>query len=721
MAEGGLRLGPNTGFEIVAYAVSAFVIVLALLRPAPEAPGRLYGGATLLFLVALLVWTGASIGWSLVPSESWLEYNRTAAYVGVFALGVAGLRLAPRRWIVPLAAILIATAVASAFALATKVAPGWLDPSVYYGRLREPYGYWNAVGVTAAMGIPPALWLGTRGAGRPELRAVAYPVLGILLCAMLFAFSRGSLAAAVLALGLWFIFVPLRLRSLMVLLVAVAAAGLVTAYGFSQSALVNDAVDLTDRESAGIKLGVALALMLALLAVAGVLLERQAEHRRLAPALRRRLGIAAICAVALLPLIGLGVLAASPGGIGHQVSKGWNQVTNEKVAPSNDPGRLVATSSARARYWREALRIFDAHRLAGAGAGSYPVVRLRYRHNDVTVRHAHGYVVQTLADLGLVGLLLSLLAAGAWLVAGARTLGLWRGALDSPWTPERYGLAALGLVALTFGIHSAIDWTWFVPGVALIGLVAAGWVAARGPLRASAEAPQAKRKDGAEQAPPADSDGTDAGPGEPEQPLIAGGAEAPTADLAVVGDGWRARLRSLFGVAAALVVALALALCWSAYRPWRADHQATDALELSAARHSAEARSAADRAVDLNPLSIDPLFDLAAVEEAANRLPAAQSALSRAVKVQPANPETWKRLGEFELLVQHRPAAAKKLLGAALFLDPRSADTQALILQADRLQVRQADRLRAARERRRAERLKKQRKERKRRQAARSS
>src|SRR5919199_2592105 len=34
-----------------------------------------------------------------------------------------------------------------------------------------------------------------------------------------------------------------------------------------------------------------------------------------------------------------------------------------------------------------------------------------------------------------------------------------------------------------FGLHSALDWTWFVPGNAVPALLCAGWVAARGPLR----------------------------------------------------------------------------------------------------------------------------------------------------------------------------------------------------------------------------------------------
>src|SRR5204862_28282 len=82
--------------------------------------------------------------------------------------------------------------------------------------------------------------------------------------------------------------------------------------------------------------------------------------------------------------------------------------------------RLTATASVRARYWREAARVHAASPWLGSGADAYNTLRLRYRTDLLTVRHAHSYVMQTLADLGWVGLGVSLLAFGAWLVATVR-------------------------------------------------------------------------------------------------------------------------------------------------------------------------------------------------------------------------------------------------------------------------------------------------------------
>jgi tetratricopeptide (TPR) repeat protein len=79
-------------------------------------------------------------------------------------------------------------------------------------------------------------------------------------------------------------------------------------------------------------------------------------------------------------------------------------------------------------------------------------------------------------------------------------------------------------------------------------------------------------------------------------------------------------------------------------------------------------------------VSVDPLFDLAAIETAAGDRIAAHHALDRAVRRQPANPQTWLRLAEFDLTVLGNAEAALNNLRPALYLDPRSYQVEGEVL-----------------------------------------
>ena len=302
----------------------------------------------------------------------------------------------------------------------------------------------------------------------------------------------------------------------------------------------------------------------------------------------------------------------------------------------------------RARYWDEALQIFADKRAAGVGAGGYAIARKRHRTADPAVRHAHGYVVQTLADLGLVGLAASLALLAAWLASALRATGLRPRDRGRPFTPERIGLLTLLSVVVVFGAHSLVDWTWLVPANAAVALLAAGWIAGRGPLG---------ERDGASPSRPG------AGLGER------------------VRGGLRVRPRAVCAAAALL---LALATAWAVWQPLRADTIAQDALDALDRGDADAARTQARRARDVNPLSLDPLYALATIETAAGRDSEARRALTQAVRLQPANPDPWLRLAEFELNTLRRPKVALTAIRPALYLDPRSSDAVAVFLAARR-------------------------------------
>jgi hypothetical protein len=633
---GGLQLGPVTKVEMAIDVVAGGLTAAAILVGGHTR--RLWGALTLTLMGVLVAVTAASITWAVEPSGAWVEANRTLSYLATMVAGVALVRLFPQRWPSLLGGVVLASVVVCGYALLTKVFPGSLNPDEIYARLREPFGYWNAVGLMAAAAGPACLWLGARRSGHAAVSALAYPALGLLVVALLLAYSRGALLALAVGCAVWFAVVPLRLRGVAVLATSAFCGGLVAFWAFASNPLSTDNVVLADRTAAGHELGIALVAMLLVLLVAGLGIGFASAQR--APSLdaRRQAGVLVLVLLALVPVAIVGALALSSRGLSGSLSNGWTNLTDPHANGNitNSPDRLTAVGSVRARYWNEALKIAKAHKALGVGAGGYATVRPRYRTDTLDVRHAHGYVVQTLADLGAVGMAVSLALLAAWLAAATRTVGLWGPGRGAPWTPERVGMATLLSICVVFGVHSFVDWTWFVPGNAVLALLCAGWLAGRGPT---------------------------------VEPIVR--LKAPRV---TVREPWR------IGLALA-AVAVGLVAAWTSWQPQRAVAEGSDALASAEALHFDQARAQIARAERTNPLSVDLLFQQAAIERADGNVTGARRVLEEAVRNEPANPATWLALAEFELSEGRKPQALSAV-GSALYLDPRSQEAISTYLQA---------------------------------------
>ena len=248
-----------------------------------------------------------------------------------------------------------------------------------------------------------------------------------------------------------------------------------------------------------------------------------------------------------------------------------------------------------------------------------------------TVRHAHGYVVQTLADLGWVGLGLSLLAAVAWLAAAVArrrrpparpraAVGRRARRARRRWPPSRSSSAC---TRRSTGRGSC-------PATSCPRCCArAGWRRAR--RCASASAASSSRAAAA-------------------RPRRAAGRPPP-------------RSCSCSAPRRRLERAAARALGARAGRRARA---------RSTRARCPRAASIARIAHDRNPLAVEPLFELAAIEQAAEPArPRPTRALEQAIDLEPANPETWRRLGALPADALERPdGRAARLPGRLL---PRSA------------------------------------------------
>lgn len=638
-ATSGSDLTPNTWGEVALVTIGAILAGALIIRR------RTITGCAALSVAAfaaLALLTTVSIAWSVAPDLSWLEAARTTAYLAAFGSAVALARLAPERWAVVLSVVGGASVALTVWALAVKVLTLGAGGQPQYGRLLAPFGYWNATGLIAGMGMPVLLWAGSRREARRLATTVALPGLAVLGAVVVLSYSRTAMAATMVGLFIPLLFLRIRLRALLLLGLAILGTAAISVWALGNSALTNDHVALAARRSADGTFGVVLAIALVVLAGIGFAVAILMDRVRLGTSTRRIINRTLLGALALLPILVVAALAASSRGLTGEVSHVWNTLTSSQATVGDRASRLVDLANSRPRYWRQALSVADHHLVAGSGAGTFGIAHLRYDTATLTstnAQHAHSYVFETLSDLGLIGLGLSLLLLLSWAMATGRTLSTRTAAAET----ERDGLwIMLGLVA-AFGFSSSFDWTWFYPGLAIPALVCAGWLAGRSSV------------------PPAI--------GTAVRPVSPPGSSPPR-------PARRGQLRARPGAIASLTLVLlaAIALVWAIWQPLRSADAGNAGINAMLSGHAGQAIADARSAAAADPLSIEPLQELSAFLGAVGDQYGARAELVKATSIQPQNPLPWSWLGTYEL--QHgRIEPAIRALRRAAALDITNLQT----------------------------------------------
>jgi O-antigen ligase len=116
---------------------------------------------------------------------------------------------------------------------------------------------------------------------------------------------------------------------------------------------------------------------------------------------------------------------------------------------------LARHGGDRPYYWHVAWQQVSADPFLGAGAGSFHLAWVEERPIPADVRDAHSLHLETLAELGVIGLVLLALALAPPFLAGSR------GSVAAA--------ATGGYVA--FLVHAGLDWDWELPAVTLAGLL----------------------------------------------------------------------------------------------------------------------------------------------------------------------------------------------------------------------------------------------------------
>jgi O-antigen ligase len=120
----------------------------------------------------------------------------------------------------------------------------------------------------------------------------------------------------------------------------------------------------------------------------------------------------------------------------------------------------AGTGGDRPAYWRAALGDARSAPVLGSGAGTFAGYWSEHRTIDRNVQDAHSLYLETLAELGPVGL---------GLLAGTLVVPLVA-AFRSRLEPHTAGAAA---AFAAFAVHAGVDWDWEMPAVTVAALVCA--------------------------------------------------------------------------------------------------------------------------------------------------------------------------------------------------------------------------------------------------------
>ena len=584
------------GLAVLAFALVAATAVLVGDVPRP---GRLAAGF-LCGLIGLALWAGVSTFWAAGPAAPVLEAERGLVYAAAALAAI--LLLSLRAEVAALLGGVVAGAVLlSLYALATRLFPGRVggsyDPSSGY-QLAEPIGYWNALGLLAAIAILIAVGLAS-DTENGTVRALVAVSLVVLLPTLYFTFSRGALGALVAGTVVQVVVDPRRARLLVTGLVlgAPAAAGVLYASRFHALTSAGDSLATAQRE--GRDVAEALVVLAALAAASAVAL-RLAERRVRVPARTATMFVVGLGAAAILLGAGAVVRAGGPADVFERVTATFTEPV--AAGEQGDLRRriLSVSGSGRGDYWHVAAEMVRGEPLLGHGAGSFESQWLLERPVSFHARDAHNLYLETLAELGPLGLALLVGTLAVPLLALRRS--------------RRRPLAAAATGAYAaYVLHAGLDWDWELPVVTVPALFCAAALLAE--------------PDGAD----------DAGWLVGRRRLAALALLVPVVGVALVAHvGNRAAAASIAaaenGEPESALAEARRAISWA---PWSEEAwQLRGEAELLLAEDAA-ARRSLDRALELNDRSWSIWFDLAVASSGPGR----ERALERAIALNPLGPE----------------------------------------------------------------------------------
>ena len=411
--------------------------------------------AFLALLLAFGGWVLLSATWSVSVPSTALDAQRTLAYLGTALLLLLLLTRGTTTFL--LAGALSGVSVVAGFACLTRLLPDRFAAfdSVAGYRLSDPIGYWNGLAIFSAMGVLLALGFAAR-VRSPLVRGFVSTLPVVLASTLYFTFSRGAWIALAFGLAVTITVDPQRLRLVFTAIALAPWSILAVLLAARSDALTVVGAPLQEASSEGRKLLLAIVVLSAVSGAVGFGLARADGHIAVGRRARSAFG-AVLLGVTGAALVALWANAGSPYAIG---TKAWDQF---RAPPKESSGDLNSrlfdlSSNGRLQHWSVARDDFEDHPLGGRGAGTFAYSWAERRPSSMTVLDAHSLYIETLGELGIIGLLL--LVGGLALPFAAATRAR-RAAVLPP---------ALGAYS-AYVLHAGVDWDWELTGVTLVALI----------------------------------------------------------------------------------------------------------------------------------------------------------------------------------------------------------------------------------------------------------
>ena len=476
-------------------AVAFALLAVLLLVRAPGFTLSREAWTALGALLALTVWTWLATGWSSMPTVGVQDAQRDLMYLAMFGVAVLAAGSGRTATFAVWCSLVVAMVIVVA-GLGSRLDPSGtplslaLDPTQY--RLSYPLTYWNAYGALAGMAAVLACGLAADRATPIGLRALSAGMSVLAMVAMYLSLSRGAWLAVMVGVAV-LIFVTPKRGAMLMSIATVGAASAVAILALTTPLVDNPAAGGGEASAGHSYIPKLILLALAAAAVQAVLarVERTVRQSPTLVVAGRRIQV--LLAVGVV-LGALGVLALAGTAVDGKFYKVDNFIStqwSDFMRPANGPGpgssRLVTAKTTRGDVYRVALDDWKDHPLFGSGAGSFSASWYAHRRYNQPLQNAHSLYLETLAELGLLGIVILLAFIGSCVKAAVR-------ARRKPTALSRGQATAVMASTSVWLVHAGVDWDWQMSALTGLALFLIGTLFPLGIRQGHADTSRRRRR-----------------------------------------------------------------------------------------------------------------------------------------------------------------------------------------------------------------------------------